>query len=200
MCIYNADDAFSATLLTMKSKPYYRTTMLDEIKKDFVDLFSASSVQAYIVLQEPKSNDCIVLTHRIDKRTVLDCQVEAISQRVLKQHLRPCARRLLLSSTSKLLRAFGNDESKVWDFVLNSLPSVSVDGHSNLVITLANTAREAAKRGSDVDTVFSHCKRSLSTLPVRAERATTEGLTSDMNRPSKRFRCFFLIKFIENYL
>jgi hypothetical protein len=47
--------------------------MLDEIKKDFIDLFSASSVQAYIVVQEPKSNDFIVLTHRIDKRTVLDC-------------------------------------------------------------------------------------------------------------------------------
>ena len=57
----------------MQSKPYYRTTMLDEIKKDFIDLFSASSVQAYIVVQEPKSNDFIVLTHRIDKRTVLDC-------------------------------------------------------------------------------------------------------------------------------
>ena len=181
----------------MQSKPYYRTTMLDEIKKDFIDLFSASSVQAYIVVQEPKSNDFIVLTHRIDKRTVLDCQIEAISQRVLKQHLRPCARRLLMSTTSKLLRAFGNDESKVCDFVLNSLPSVSVDGYSNLVITLANTAREAAKRGCDDDIVFSHCKRSLSTLPIRAERATTEGLTSDMNRPSKRFRCVFLIKFMQ---
>ena len=179
-----ADEELSLTLLAIKKKDPYRKVLIDDIKRDFNYLFLGSHLESFIALQEPKAGfTCI--THNLERSRVLTSCNDAVFRRVHNQHLCPNTQRLLTTTLEDLQNLFSNDNQALFDFIFNSLPATSIDGYSNLVISVTESARGASMRGCDAELIFAHCKRAVSSIPVRTSR---QQRLEQTRTPTKRRR------------
>ena len=96
------------------------------------------------------------------------CAVKAVILRINYRHFVPSLHTLLRTTPSTLLTHFNRETALVEDFVLNSLPGISVSHDIYKKFNIVDTPRNRAKFGADHGEVFQACKRAEEGLPRAA--------------------------------
>ena len=146
-----------------------RSGAIQSIQREFAQLLLMQPrLKGFFAFQKSASLKLEFTSKGVPLDEFKRCAVKAVILRINYRHFVPSLHTLLRTTPSTLLTHFNRDTALVEDFVLNSLPGISVTQDIYKKFNIVDTPRNRAKFGADHGEVFQACKRAEEGLPRAA--------------------------------
>lgn len=143
-----------------------RNSAIDNIQRDFGQLLLIQpKLKGFFAFEKSASSKLYFTSKGVSLEEFKRCVVKAVILRINYRYFLPSVHTLLRTSPSALLAHFDRNTAMVTDFVLNSLPGVSVSQDIYKKFGIADSPRNRAKCGARQEEIFEACKRSEEGLP-----------------------------------
>jgi hypothetical protein len=163
------DKTTTGALACSNKNSTIRSGAIESIQREFAQLLLMQPrLKGFFAFQKSASLKLEFTSKGVPLDEFKRCVVKAVILRINYRHFVPSLHTLLRTSPSNLLTHFNRDTTLVSDFVLNSLPGISVTQDIYKKVNIVDTPRNRAKFGAQHRDVFEACKRAEEGLPRAA--------------------------------